>query len=155
MEKIKILKIEEGKAPFVKEIANELKDCQAEVGGLIDCVCFEDGCLAVVNDEGKINGMKPNRRNGNDIICGPFFICGSNREGDFISLTEEQIEDYTKKFGEIEQFTGHEPELVPRMIFLGFQDAGHIAPREPACGAVCPHLKNKDKVTDGDGKSPV
>lgn len=83
MEKIKILKIEEGKAPFVKEIANELKDCQAEVGGLIDCVCFEDGCLAVVNDEGKINGMKPNRRNGNDIICGPFFICGSNREGDF------------------------------------------------------------------------
>ena len=72
MEKIKILKIEEGKAPFVKEIANELKDCQAEVGGLIDCVCFEDGCLAVVNDEGKINGMKPNRRNGNDIICGPF-----------------------------------------------------------------------------------
>ncbi|MFQ8981442.1 MAG: DUF3846 domain-containing protein [Waltera sp.] len=77
MEKIKILKIEEGKAPFVKEIANELKDCQAEVGGLIDCVCFEDGCLAVVNDEGKINGMKPNRRNGNDIICGPFFICGS------------------------------------------------------------------------------
>ena len=57
MEKIKILKIEEGKAPFVKEIANELKDCQAEVGGLIDCVCFEDGCLAVVNDEGKINGM--------------------------------------------------------------------------------------------------
>lgn len=60
MEKIKILKIEEGKAPFVKEIANELKDCQAEVGGLIDCVCFEDGCLAVVNDEGKINGMKPN-----------------------------------------------------------------------------------------------
>ena len=87
MEKIKILKIEEGKAPFVKEIANELKDCQAEVGGLIDCVCFEDGCLAVVNDEGKINGMKPNRRNGNDIICGPFVICGSHREGDFISLT--------------------------------------------------------------------
>lgn len=120
MEKIKILKIEEGKAPFVKEIANELKDCQAEVGGLIDCVCFEDGCLAVVNDEGKINGMKPNRRNGNDIIYGPFFICGSNREGDFTSLTEEQIEDYTKKFGEIEQFTGHEPELVPRMMFLGF-----------------------------------
>lgn len=120
MEKIKILKIEEGKAPFVKEIANKLEDCQAEVGGLIDCVCFEDGCLAVVNDEGKINGMKPNRRNGNDIICGPFFICGSNREGDFTSLTEEQIEDYTQKFGEIELFTGHEPELVPRMMFLGF-----------------------------------
>ena len=54
------------------------------------------------------------------IAYGPFFICGSNREGDFTSLTEEQIEDYTKKFEEIEQFTGHEPELVPRMIFLGF-----------------------------------
>lgn len=155
MEKIKILKIEEGKAPFVKEIVNQLKDCQAEVGGLIDCVCFEDGCLAVVNDEGKINGMMPNRRNGNDIICGPFFICGSNREGDFTSLTEEQIEDYTQKFEEIEQFTGHEPELEPRMMLLGFQDAWITAPREPACGAVCPRLTNKDKVTDGDGKSPV
>ena len=57
-----------------------------------------DGCVAVINAEGKLNGMQPNRRNGDDIICGPFFICGDSPDGDFISLTEQQIEKYQKKY---------------------------------------------------------
>jgi hypothetical protein len=64
--------------------------------------------------------MQPNRRNGDDIICGPFFICGDSPDGDFISLTEQQIEEYTRRFGEIEQFTGQEPELEPHMTILAF-----------------------------------
>ena len=27
-----------------------------------------DGCVAVINAEGKLNGMQPNRKNGDDII---------------------------------------------------------------------------------------
>ena len=107
MDKIKILKVEPGKPPCVKEIANDFKASQAEVEGDIECVGFGDGCVAVINAEGKLNGMQPNRRNGDDIICGPFFICGDSPDGDFISLTEQQIEKYTRRFGEIEQFTGH------------------------------------------------
>lgn len=76
MDKIKILKVEPGKPPCVKEIANDFKASQAEVEGDIECVGFGDGCVAVINAEGKLNGMQPNRRNGDDIICGPFFICG-------------------------------------------------------------------------------
>ena len=76
--------------------------------------------VAVINAEGKLNGMQPNRRNGDDIICGPFFICGDSPDGDFISLTEQQIEKYTRRFGEIEQFTGQEPELEPHMTILAF-----------------------------------
>lgn len=121
MEKqIRILKIEPGKAPYVKEIPNDFRASQQEVEGLIACFGFEDGCTAVYNDESKLNGMEPNRRYGNDIICGPFFICGNNREGDFISLTDEQIEQYSKQFAEIEQFTGQEPELEPRMTVIAF-----------------------------------
>ena len=98
MDKIKILKVEPGKPPCVKEIANDFKASQAEVEGDIECVGFGDGCVAVINAEGKLNGMQPNRRNGDDIICGPFFICGDSPDGDFISLTEQQIEKYKDKY---------------------------------------------------------
>lgn len=71
---LKVVKVEVGEPPRVKEILNELAALQAEVGGLIECVYLEDGCLAIINEEGKINGMEPNRRIGNDIICGPFSL---------------------------------------------------------------------------------
>lgn len=115
---IRVLKIELGIAPYVKEIENDYRASQREVGGLIDCFGLGDGCIAVMNDESKINGMKPNRRYRDDIICGPFFICGDGRGGDFISLTDEQIEHYSTQFAEIEQFSGQEPELEPRMAFI-------------------------------------
>lgn len=38
MDKIKILKVEPGKPPCVKEIANDFKASQAEVEGDIECV---------------------------------------------------------------------------------------------------------------------
>lgn len=119
-DRIRVLKIEPGKAPYVKEIENDYKASQKEVGGLIDCFGFGDGCVAVLNDEGKISGMEPNRRYGYDIICGPFFICGRGSDGDFISLTDEQAEKYSRQFGETEQFSGQEPELEPRMSFIAF-----------------------------------
>ena len=43
MDKIKILKVEPGKPPCVKEIANDFKASQEEVEGDIECVGF--GCL--------------------------------------------------------------------------------------------------------------
>ena len=49
MDKIKILKVEPGKPPCVKEIANDFKASQAEVEGDIECVGFGDGCVAVIN----------------------------------------------------------------------------------------------------------
>ena len=120
---IKVVKVEVGESPLIKEIANDLSALQAEVDGLIECVYLDDGCIAVVNEEGKINGMEPNRRRGADIICGPFFICGDDGEN-FASLTDEQIEKYSLKFQEPELFTGEEPEIKPRMTFIGFDYLG-------------------------------
>ena len=62
--------------------------------------------------------LEPNRRYDDDIICGPFFICAEGEEGEFISLTDEQIEKYSKQFAEIEQFSGQEPEIAGRMMLL-------------------------------------
>ena len=121
---IKVLKIEVGEPPEIKEIPNELSGLQHEVGGLIECVYLDDGSIAVVNEEGKLNGMEPNRKLGADIICGPFFICGDSLDGDFASLSEEQIQKYSEKFAEIPGFTGKEPELEPRIEVIGFDFMG-------------------------------
>ena len=121
---IKVLKVEVGEPPEIKEIPNELSGLQHEVGGLIECVYLDDGSIAVVNEEGKLNGMEPNRKLGADIICGPFFVCGDTLDGDFASLSEEQIQKYSEKFAEIPGFTGKEPELEPRIEVIGFDFLG-------------------------------
>ena len=116
---ITVLKIEPGQPPIVKEVGNDLKSLQAEVEGLIECIYIGENEIAVVNEEGKLNGMLPNRRMGSDIICGPFFICGDDGE-DFTSLSKENISKYSQFFSEIPAFTGQEPELEPRMTFTTF-----------------------------------
>lgn len=118
---IKVLKIDIGQPPVIKEIQNNLDGLQAEVGGLIQVIGLEDNCLLVCNDEGKLNGMKPNRWFYDDIICGPFFICADSMEGDFISLTSEQAEKYAEKFADSPAFTGEEQELEPRITVISFQ----------------------------------
>lgn len=120
MERIKILKIEPGKAPYEKEIDNKLEARQEEVQGDISCKELEDGCIAVVNENAKLIGMEPNRRYGSDIICGPFFLCGDGPMGTFISLPENLSQKYQDIFGKIEQFTGEEPELNPKITVIAW-----------------------------------
>ena len=73
-----ILRVEPGKAPEEKDIGSDLNSLQAEVDGLIECVYMDDGSIIVVNEEGKLNGMEMNRRLGDDILCGPFFVVRDN-----------------------------------------------------------------------------
>lgn len=114
---MRILKVETGKMPYVKEMADELAAIQREVQGLFQPVYVGENVILCCNEEGKLNGMAPNRRLGNDIICGPFFLVGDDGEGGFCSLTDEQVKRCSKLFREPEQFTGQEPELKPHMEF--------------------------------------
>ncbi|WP_317854490.1 DUF3846 domain-containing protein [Chakrabartyella piscis] len=117
---MKILKVEVGKEPYMKEIESDLKLLQNEVEGLIEPIYMDDGNLIIVNEEGKINGMEPNRWLGDvDIICGPFFVCGDDGE-EFVSLSEENIEKYKEMFLEIPTFTMQEKQLEPRVEIYGF-----------------------------------
>ena len=117
---LRVLRVEPGKMPEEKEIGADLKSLQAEVDGMIECVHMEDGSILVCNEEGKLNGMEMNRRLGDDIICGPFFLVGDDGEGDFISLTDSQIDNCQERFAQPEQFAEHEPNAEPFMRFITF-----------------------------------
>lgn len=78
---MRILKVEPGKAPYAKEMEEGLKAIQREVEGLFQPLSMGDGVILCCNDEGKLNGMQPNRRFGDDIICGPFFLVGDDHAG--------------------------------------------------------------------------
>ena len=103
-EKIKVIKVEPKKEPEVVMLNNEYKDLSAAVGGLIQMVYpYSDKVGLMLNDEGKLLGMEPNRllkdEDGNiyDVIAGTFYVVGLDEEN-FGSLSEELIEKYMKKF---------------------------------------------------------
>ena len=92
---MRILKVEPGRAPYEKEMEDTLAAIQQEVQGLFQPVNVEDGVILCCNEEGKLNGMAPNRWLEEDIICGPFFLVGDDHEGGFCSLTDDQLQKYT------------------------------------------------------------
>lgn len=119
---MRILKVEHGKLPQAKLIDNTLEAMQAEVEGLIDIVPAGRGMVLVVNDEGKLNGMQPNRWIGDDIICGPFFVAAEGKNGELKSLNYTQLKVASAYFSVIDVFTGDEPQLEPRIEFVELED---------------------------------
>lgn len=92
MEKrIKILIVKPQKKPYIEVIDNTLEAFQSAVGGYIEVVPIDENILLVCNEEGRIEGLPFNREVGGCKIVGTFIITSSNAEGDFISLSEEQI----------------------------------------------------------------
>ena len=116
-ERMKVLMVEPGKKPYAKEIGNDLEDLQRAVGGLIEVYRPYEDCLFVVNEEGKICGLRPNRtvydEKGQrlDILFGPFFICDSSGE-DFASLPEDLIKKYSEVFSLPEWFLREGNDIV-------------------------------------------
>ena len=89
---IKVLFKRVGKDPIVKIIPNTLEAKQNLVGGLIECVPYDDETLLICNEEGKLIGMKPNICFDYDYIAGDCFLIGDDYENaDFKSLTDKQI----------------------------------------------------------------
>ena len=107
---IQVVYVEPGKTARVMALGTELEDLQAAVGGNIEPFYpFDEAVCIVCNDEGKYNGMLPNRAvygdNGEmiDVIFGSFFICDCSGES-FGSLTDEQIKRYKEKYQNPERF---------------------------------------------------
>lgn len=109
-ESITVLVVEPEKVPYVKEIDPGLKSLQNEVDGWIEAVYpFEDPVAIICNEEGKMNGMPPNRalydEDGQvyDIVAGQFLVVGLT-EDNFGSLTDEQIKKFSDRFHSPEGF---------------------------------------------------
>ena len=107
---MKILCIEPEKAPEIVEIDSGLTALQKAVGGYIEAVYpWEDPVAIVCNDDGKFNGMRPNRAiydaDGEimDIIAGTFLIVGLG-DDDFCGLSDDLAAKYAALFGTPEAF---------------------------------------------------
>lgn len=101
--KLRALLVKENELPEEVEIQNNLSSLQKMVDGLIEYCYMPDieDAVIICNEEGKINGMGPNREVGRDIIYGPFLIVGDDPDmGENRSLTEEQITKFKEMFNE-------------------------------------------------------
>lgn len=101
--KLRALLVKENELPVEVEIPNTLSSLQKQVEGLIEYYYMPDieDAVIICNEEGKINGMGPNREVGRDIIFGPFLIVGDDAEiGESRSLTDEQISKFKDMFNE-------------------------------------------------------
>ncbi len=103
---MKILVVEPEKAPYEREISDDLHEMQEIVGGLIEPIYFEpkNDALVFCNEEFLLNGSQPNRMVGDILVHGTFFVVG-NRETEYgeeesCSLTDEQLSRYSKEFAE-------------------------------------------------------
>ena len=108
--KITVLMVEPGKHPLVTTLGNDLDSLQKAVSigtdyqGLIEIIGIGNGDCILCNEESKLIGLEGNRRVGNDIIAGVFYIMSEGEDGELASLSEEKIKAYTERFWEPEAF---------------------------------------------------
>lgn len=78
----------------VMEIENTLQAEQKFVGGLIECTALAEDIDLVCNEEGWVIGLEPRViiRELETIIAGDCFICRHDRQGNFKSIKESDID---------------------------------------------------------------
>ena len=118
---ITVLMVEPGKHPVVTTLENKLDALQkavsigADYQGLIELVEIERGVCICCNEEGKLIGLEGNRRIGNDIIAGVFYVIGENGRGELCSLDKATMDKYMERFWAIEYYT---PADVEHALFM-------------------------------------
>ncbi|MBP1564097.1 MAG: DUF3846 domain-containing protein [Oscillospiraceae bacterium] len=123
-EMMKVVMVEPNKPAYITEIEHSLKGMKEAVGGLIELIYYLDEPRAVMvgNEEAKLIGMEGNRRFGDRIVAGPFFICGEKmtEDGmDFCSLSDELCEKYVQKFAVPESISQDEVEQDMGITLIG------------------------------------
>lgn len=82
--------------PYEGAIHNSLTSMQKLVGGYIE-LFRHDGMEIICNEEGKLEGLPLNRpifnKDGEvvEILAGTFFVAAADSEGNWRSLTEDEI----------------------------------------------------------------
>lgn len=141
---MKVLKVEPGELPYLKEIDRGLEALQKEVGGYIQATYpFEDMVAIICNDEGKLLGLPLNRalymdEEMYDIIAGDFLICGIDDGDDFISLNDDLAQKFYEKFKAPESFCRSSNNKI-----IALKD------EYTAYGKTLDLLKDKKRIKDG------
>ena len=152
-EMMTVLVVEPMKAPYVKNIPNELEDLQQAVGGDIEMTYpFDDKVGILLNGNGKFEGLPLNRAlyddHGQvyDAIAGTFLVVGLT-EDDFTSLTPGQIEKFKEKYQSPEIFTLFNGELHDEDATAGTKRAEGKS--EEGCTAEESGKRKKEKQIRG------
>lgn len=117
---LRVVYVEPGKPAYEAEVGNDVRLIQKAVGGLFDLVRLDSKSLIVCNDEGKLNGMKGNRRLDNGtVIAGPFFIVSEKGEN-FASLSDQQVSAYLDQFAKPQEISQSEVEDDFYIMVIGF-----------------------------------
>ena len=121
---ITVLMVAPREHPMVTTLQNDLDSLQnavsigADYQGLIEIVGLEDGICILCNEEGKLIGLEGNRRVGNDVIAGVFYIVGEDGCGNLTSLPKPMIEKYKERFWELEEYSQSDVEHAMFMRFF-------------------------------------
>lgn len=110
---MRILIFEPGKHPRTANIPHSLSNMQAIVGGTIQAVYpWSERAALVCDDEGLLKDYPFNRKIGEHVIFGTFFICGID-ECDFSDLPNNLMLRFAQEY--------HDPQVLIRT------PAGYIA----------------------------
>ena len=111
--KIDVLMIEAGIKPCKVSIGCDYKTIKYLVNPClnllsdVEAIMLEKDVALLYNKEGALLGLKGNRKVGETIITGTFFVVGVNN-GKVASLTKEMQEKYYKRFEKIEKYEDKE-----------------------------------------------
>ena len=117
-QEITVLMVEPGQHPRVTTLKNDLDSLQKAVSigadqqGLIEIISLENGDCILCNEEGKLIGLEGNRRFGDDILTGVFYVMSETPDGDLKSLSRDKIKLYTERFWEPEAFSREDIETA-------------------------------------------
>lgn len=120
--KVRALLVPVHEQPKLIMLEDNFRQMQKLVGGYIEYFRLDSSTNAVLNEEGKINGMEGNRLVGNEIICGDFLVVGDNGMGETASLTDEQIAKYMEVFKTPLEFTRQQVEENIHVSVMSFED---------------------------------
>lgn len=118
---IRVLKVEPNNVPCMARLNNDLDSLQKAVSigcehqGLIEIIDIAENVAILCNEEGKLIGLEGNRRLGNDILVGVFYVVGTDDEGNLCSLTDEQMAYYNNVFFVPETIT--QDEIGESIVF--------------------------------------
>lgn len=123
---ITVLKVEPGKHPELIVLDNDLDSLQKAVSvgadrqGLIELIPVDGETLIMCNEEGKLNGLEPNRRFRGDIICGTFYVLSEDSKGNFTSLSPAMQDRYSRYFYEPDVIDSEEVDKYIMFRFISF-----------------------------------
>jgi len=107
--RIRVVVVDPGRPPEVREVDNTVEAAQEIVGGYVAFLHLERGVKLVMNEDATRSNTRfsPNRWVGNDLIRGPFFISKEHKvpgTGIMVSLSDEEVAFYMQRFAEVPDF---------------------------------------------------